>query len=30
MGLNNFILNCEKDNKELRKNIECYKNYNKR
>ena len=30
MGLNNFILTCEKDNKELRKDIEYYKNYNKR
>lgn len=30
MGLNNFILTCEKDNTELRKDIEYYKNYNKR
>ena len=30
MGLNDFILNCEKDNKELRKNIEYYKNKNQR
>lgn len=30
MGLDNFILTCEKDNKELRKDIEYYKNYNKR
>ena len=26
MGLNNFILECEKDNKNLRKDIEYYKN----
>ncbi len=26
MGLNNFILTCEKDNEELRKNINYYKN----
>lgn len=30
MSLNDFILNCEKDNKELRKDIEYYKNKNKR
>lgn len=30
MGLNNFILTCEKNNKELRKEIEYYKRYNKR
>lgn len=30
MGLNNFILTCEKDNTKLRKDIEYYKNYNKR
>lgn len=30
MGLNDFILNCEKDNKELRKDIEYYKNKSKR
>jgi len=30
MGLNNFILNCEKENKELYKSIEYYKNKNKR
>lgn len=27
MGLNNFILNCEKDNDELRKDLNYYKNY---
>ena len=26
MGLNNFILECEKDNKNLRKDVEYYKN----
>ena len=26
MGLKNFILTCEKDNEELRKNINYYKN----
>lgn len=26
MSLNDFILNCEKDNKELRKDIEYHKN----
>lgn len=30
MGLNDFILNCERDNKELRKDIEYYKNKNQR
>ena len=30
MGLENFILTCEKDNKSLRKDIDYYKNYNKR
>ncbi len=30
MGLNNFILNCEKENKELIQDIECYKNKIKR
>lgn len=30
MGLNDFILNCERYNKELRKNIEYYKNKNQR
>lgn len=27
MGLNNFILTCEKDNDELRKDLNYYKNY---
>lgn len=30
MGLENFILTCEKDNESLRKDINYYKNYNKR
>lgn len=30
MGLNNFILNCEKDNEGLREDIKYYKNYNQR
>lgn len=30
MGLKDFILNCERYNKELRKNIEYYKNKNQR
>ena len=30
MGLENFILTCEKDNEQLRKDIDYYKNYNKR
>lgn len=30
MGLNNFILTCEKDNEELRKDLEYYKNQNAR
>lgn len=30
MGLNNFILKCEKDNQELRKILEYYKNKNQR
>ena len=30
MGLTNFILTCEKDNKELRKDLEYYKNQNAR
>lgn len=30
MGLENFILTCEKDNESLRKDIDYYKNYNKR
>ena len=30
MGLNDFILNCERDNKDLRKDIEYYKNKNQR
>ena len=30
MGLTDFILNCERDNKELRKDIEYYKNKNQR
>lgn len=30
MGLNDFILNCEKDNKELYKDIKYYKNQNRR
>lgn len=30
MGLNDFILNCEKDIKELKKDIEYYKNKSKR
>lgn len=30
MGLNNFILNCEKDNDELRKDLNYYKNYTNR
>lgn len=30
MGLNNFILTCEKDNEELRKDIKYYKNMTSR
>lgn len=30
MGLNSFILNCEKDNEELRKDINYYKNITSR
>lgn len=30
MGLNNFILTCEKDNEELRKDLEYYKNMTSR
>lgn len=30
MGLNNFILTCEKDNEELRKDLDYYKNQNTR
>lgn len=30
MGLNNFILNCEKENKEMIKDIEYYKNKSER
>lgn len=30
MGLHDFILNCEKDNKQLRKNIQYYKNKSQR
>ncbi len=30
MGLTNFMLTCEKDNEELRKDIKYYKNYNSR
>lgn len=30
MGLNNFILTCEKDNEELRKDINYYKNMTSR
>lgn len=30
MSLENFILTCEKDNEQLRKDIDYYKNYNKR
>lgn len=30
MGLENFILACEKDNEQLRKDIDYYKNCNKR
>ncbi len=30
MGLNNFILNCEKENQELKKDIKYYKNKRKR
>ena len=30
MSLDNFILECEKDNEKLRKEIEYYKNQNKR
>lgn len=30
MGLNDFILNCEKENEQFKKNIEYYKNKNKR
>lgn len=30
MSLENFILTCEKDNESLRKDINYYKNYNKR
>ncbi len=30
MGLNNFILTCEKDNEELRKDLEYYRNQNAR
>lgn len=30
MGLNNFILNCEKENKKLEENIEYYKNKSER
>lgn len=30
MGLNDFILNCEKENEELKKDIKYYKNKSKR
>lgn len=30
MGLTNFILECEKDNEQLRNDINYYKNFNKR
>ena len=30
MGLENFILTCEKDNKELRYDLSYYKSYSKR
>ena len=30
MSLENFILTCEKDNEQLRKDVDYYKNYNKR
>ncbi len=30
MGLQDFILNCEKDNKQLRKDIQYYKNKSQR
>lgn len=30
MGMNDFILNCERDNNDLRKNIEYYKNKTQR
>lgn len=30
MGLNNFILNCEKDNRDLRKDLKYYKKYTAR
>ena len=30
MSVNDFILNCEKDNNQLRKDIEYYKNKNQR